>query len=180
VLAEAAGLAPAYWRFVSGPFEKPRIDPATCQPDLRFNISHTRGLAAVAVCLEHEIGVDVEAASRMLSWHEIARLNFAPREIQLLEQMPSEERFRTFLRLWTLKESYIKATGLGLGCRLNSFAFTLDPVQITTDEPGAEIADTWQFFELDPTPNHLLAGAIQQGAGAPLTIQARALAPQDV
>src|SRR6266487_2686855 len=64
LLSWAGDLPPADWRFIVGRWGKPRIAPALGQPRLHFSLSHTRGLAACAVSLDHEIGLDVEASDR--------------------------------------------------------------------------------------------------------------------
>ncbi|MCQ1059980.1 4'-phosphopantetheinyl transferase superfamily protein [Photobacterium sp. ZSDE20] len=48
---------------------------------------------------------------------------FQPQEIKSLMQLGLSDQRRRFFDLWVLKESYIKATGLGLAQSLKSFGF---------------------------------------------------------
>jgi hypothetical protein len=128
-LAEARQPSVA-WKFDAGASGKPEIDRAFQRSRLRFNMSHTTGLVVCAAGLDNEIGVDVEANDHLNSELELAEHFFAPEEISLLRGAIESERRHIFLRIWTLKEAYIKATGLGLACPLNSFAITLDPIGI--------------------------------------------------
>lgn len=81
-----------------------------------FSLSHS-GKYALCAASETEIGADIEAprensaalAERFFTENEAAKVRRA--------EEPDEE----FCRLWVIKESYIKATGEGFACPLNSF-----------------------------------------------------------
>lgn len=90
---------------------------------LRFNLSHTPGLVALAVA-QSDVGIDVEWTQRGGRTVEIAERYFAPRELEELRQLSLEQQRQRFFQLWTLKEAYIKARGLGLAIPLKSFAFS--------------------------------------------------------
>lgn len=87
--------------------------------DVFFNLSHAGQFALCAVGPE-ELGCDIE---RIRPAREgIAQRFFHPEELAFLEAAPdAAEKERRFFRLWTLKESFIKATGKGLSQPLNSF-----------------------------------------------------------
>lgn len=87
-----------------------------------FNLSHSGDwvLCAAAGC---EIGCDVERISDAdLS---VARRFFAPGEYSAIMAAPEAERNALFYRFWTLKESFLKATGYGLHLPLNRFEIGL-------------------------------------------------------
>ena len=177
MLSEATGLPTASWRYVKHELGKPALAPDCAACGLRFNISHTRG---VAVCtLAHdEIGVDVEASDRRVDF-AIADRYFAPEEVQVLRSAPPERTAILFFRFWTLKEAFIKATGEGLQRPLDSFSFALDPVRITfhpqregtprRDDPAA-----WPFFECCAAPTRPIALAVKRPSSQPLRLDARA------
>ena len=168
-LASVDGLPAADWRFVVEKHGKPVIDPALDRPDLRFNLSHTRGFVACAVSLGIPVGIDVEALSRATTGLDIAEQFFSRSELSILRAVDEDQRSTTFLRFWTLKEAFIKATGEGLYRPLESFSFSLDPVSIAFDA-GVDDASSWKFFELRPTPRHLLALALRHSGPWPLTL----------
>jgi 4'-phosphopantetheinyl transferase len=175
-LASVGGLPPADWRFVSEKLGKPRIDPAAGWPELKFNLSHTRGFVACAVTIGSEIGIDVETLSRRKSGLDIAGHFFSPLEVALLRRIEPERQHEAFFRFWTLKEAFIKATGEGLSRALDSFSFALDPVSISfsSDQTDA-MATGWQFIECRPTAQHLLALAIERPEGSPVSLTTRSM-----
>ena len=168
MLSEATGLPAARWRFVTGPFGKPELAEPLPGTRLRFNLSHTRGLAACALAL-HDVGVDVERSDRTVDL-SLADHYFAPEEQRLLKAAPSGERRRLFFQLWTLKEAFIKATGEGLSRPLDSFAFSLAPVRIAFADgdrrAGGEVARDWQFWEWQPAED-CVAALAARAAGTP-------------
>jgi 4'-phosphopantetheinyl transferase len=169
-LASIGGLPPADWRFVVEKLGKPRIDPTLGRPELRFNLSHTRGFVACAVCVGSEIGIDVEALTRRRTGLDIAERFFSPSEVAILRGAPPDQQPDMFFRFWTLKEAFIKATGEGLSRALDSFSFSLDPISISFRPGGADEQTQWQFIEQRPTPRHFLALAVRRPATCPVTL----------
>ncbi len=138
------------------------------------NLSHTDGLVAVALATHGEIGVDVEWHRRPGRTVELAHRYFAPAELDALLQLPevapylgAETRRDRFFRLWTLKEAWIKARGLGLKIPLASFAFRFTPdvnnltscqtIAIATTPAAGDARSGWRFAEAQPGPEHRLA-----------------------
>lgn len=119
-------VAPADWRFVAGAWGKPQVAPPL--PPLVFSLAHTAGLVAVAAAPPHAgpLGLDVEAAGRPVDL-ALARRFFAQSEADALFALPQADRARRFFALWTLKESFLKATGLGLALPLDAFSFAFGP-----------------------------------------------------
>jgi 4'-phosphopantetheinyl transferase len=167
LLSEVGGLPPGAWRFVTGRAGKPEVDPALGLAWLRFNLTHTRSLVACAVAAEDDIGADVEDLGRRPVDPGVAERHFAPEEVALLAGLPPERWQETFLRIWTLKEAFVKATGDGLGLGLHRFAFGLDPLVLRRAPDGI---GTWRFLEWRPTPRHVLALAFRRrGPGGTLS-----------
>jgi 4'-phosphopantetheinyl transferase len=171
LLAAVGGLPAPAWRFAAAASGKPEIDPSLGRPRLRFNLSHTRGLVACAAGLDDDLGIDGEATDRIKDELELAEHFFAADEVSLLRGTAKGERRNTFFRIWTLKEAYIKATGLGLACPLDSFAFGLDPIAIQFRADLADDPAAWQFLQWRPTPLHLVALAVRRVAGPIRLIQ---------
>lgn len=168
LLSSWAGGAPQDWRFSVGEHGKPEVVVAEGAPRLRLNLSHTRGLAAAALTVGGDIGIDVEWLDRKAASPDLAQRFFAPAECDQLARVAPEQAGEAFLTFWTLKESYVKAIGKGLAHALDRFAFTLDPLAIHFDPvPGDDPAD-WLFHRFRPTPRHLMALAFRRtGAGQP-------------
>jgi len=79
-----------------------------------FNISHTQGMVALFFSPCPQIGIDVEIP-RPLDWRELAPGIASPREMAWLTLEATQGRQnRAFFQLWTLKEAWLKALGIGL------------------------------------------------------------------
>jgi 4'-phosphopantetheinyl transferase len=163
--------APTDWRFVANEFGKPEVVRTPGMVPLRFNISHTHGLVAVALALEHDVGVDVEVLDPGRLSLDLAERTFAASEVALVRAAPASELTAALYAIWTLKEAYIKAVGKGLSLPLDSFAFSLDPLAIQFSD-GADLPSTWLLRRLCPTSRHALALAVRHPAPSSVAIDA--------
>ncbi|MBL9100844.1 MAG: 4'-phosphopantetheinyl transferase superfamily protein [Myxococcales bacterium] len=178
-LSRYADLPPAAWRFVANGYGRPDIDPAHGLGDLRFNLSHTDGLVAVAVA-RGEVGVDVEDTWRRSHTDQIAEHFFAAGEVAGLRALPGERQHGRFFDLWTLKEAYIKARGMGLAISLQRFGYDLDTgpaIALTIDPSLGDTPEGWQFYLDAPTDRHRLALAVRFPDGAPPRIAVTRVVP---
>jgi 4'-phosphopantetheinyl transferase len=132
LLSYYADVAPQDWQFDKGEKDKPEVINAPLP--LRFNISHTKNLIVCAVTLNDDIGCDVENTSRSNDVLAIAERYFSTQETTELFTLPKEQQRDRFFDYWTLKESYIKAWGLGLAIPLADFSFAInDTVQMSNE-----------------------------------------------
>ncbi len=139
---------------------KPSVGSPTgaCRP---FNIAHTDGMVLVGTCHAGLIGVDVESLARQPNL-EIASRYFAAEEVEfVMSHASTDDRYLAFLRVWTLKEAYIKAVGGGLSIPLGDFVFhdidTPSP-KITFRKPLMDGASEW-FFHRFELPGGFVAAA---------------------
>ena len=172
VLSRHRPIPPAAWRFETSPHGKPSIAPDQIgSPPLAFSLSHTKGLVACAAIEATEIGVDVESIDRAArDPHEIAARYFSPLEIRELESQPEDGRRARFVEIWTLKESYIKAIGLGLSRPLDSFAFQFGGDRALSFHGSAsDNGSAWQFalFSVGDRCDYRLAVAVRASDGVP-------------
>ena len=119
-------LAPEAWRFQTNPHGKPTVDP-DC--GLRFNLSNSLGLVVCLVAQGAEVGVDAEPIEHAEKVAELAPEVFSPLELAQLEALRGPEKLDRALSLWTLKEAYVKARGVGLSLPLNKFSFLFGGVE---------------------------------------------------
>ncbi len=129
-----------------------------------FNIAHTRGLVLCGLGpAQHWLGVDVEWMDRRTD-PELARRYFAPEEIRQLDATGhTDERRELFLRLWTLKEAFIKAIGTGMYTPLDQFAFedaASNRPRLTVRDPELLRTRRWQFQTFVPRPGFVAAIAV--------------------
>ena len=147
VLGEALGKAPESLQFVCNEWGRPAVLLDSSAAPLHFNLSHTDGLVVCLVSTAHEVGVDTELFSRAPRLLALAPNVFAAKELDDLAALPADAQAQRAVLLWTLKESYIKARGMGLSLPLDGFAFRLADgairleVEPALDDDGAR----WQF-----------------------------------
>ncbi|SAL32849.1 4'-phosphopantetheinyl transferase [Caballeronia udeis] len=161
VLSHYADVSPADWTFSANAFGRPQIAGAQAGKEaLRFNVSHTRGLIALGVTRGRELGVDVEHVSARRIGTGIAEHFFSPREAAALTQVAPERRQERFFEYWTLKESYIKARGMGMSISLDQFSFHFPHPGAVRLEMQPELGDNqarWSFWQYRPARDYLLA-----------------------
>jgi 4'-phosphopantetheinyl transferase len=168
------------WRFSIDANGKPGIDERLGVGEVAFNLSHTRGLVAVALASHGAVGVDVEEIDGAKADFAVAEAHFAPAEVELWRRAPAADRTICFYRLWTLKEAYLKAIGAGLGAPLDSFAFTLEPIRIDLGVGAERDAAQWRFAILPTTGKHVLSIAAGRPSNETVRFNARGLAPADL
>lgn len=157
---------PASWQFVTNTHHRPDIAPEQQHlPPLRFNLTHTNGLIACLVNWEHDAGIDAEEKTRHTGVINIANFAFAPQEIQHLLQTTGEQQKHQFFVYWTLKESYIKARGMGLALPLHLFSFhrsNATSVVVEFADGFGDRSQDWQFLQYHPTDRHILSLAFHR------------------
>jgi len=89
-------------------------------PHINYNISHTDGLVACGIG-DRQLGIDVERIRPFRN--TILRKVFSDAEKRHMDEIPESERSQYFFRVWTLKESYLKASGLGITVPLTTISF---------------------------------------------------------
>ncbi len=108
---------------------------AAHHPQIHFNLSHCEGLA---VCLlsDTECGVDAESIRR---YRERTALRVcSPEEQAMLRNAENPDLL--FTRLWTLKEAYVKAIGIGISYPLREVSFAFQEDRILSSKPEASFA----------------------------------------
>lgn len=101
------------------PYGKPYIKDS----DIHFNLSHSEEKIMCAIS-GNPVGCDVEKITDIEL--EIAKRFFYTTEYSEISRFTQKcHQNEMFFRLWTLKESFMKATGLGMKLPLDSFRIDL-------------------------------------------------------
>lgn len=151
-------------RFAEETYGKPYVvEPESAKQP--FNLAHTDGLVMCGIGSNAHrlVGVDVERLGRRTD-PGLAERYFSQPEIDYLTALDDDVAQRNaFLKIWTLKESFIKAIGTGLQTPLADFAF----VDIDSDTPTVEMLNpslqsdmSWTFFSIQPRPGYVGAIAV--------------------
>lgn len=149
VLAGLLEIPVAGLSFQTGSYGKPRLGSAA---GLHFNLSHSGRWVLLAVD-ERPVGVDIE---RITDPPEVGEVVYSGRERDLLDALPEGDQPRRFFELWTFKESYIKALGLGFSAPLTS-------ITILPGERGAPLIEAdgldtdWVIRHLEIAPGYSAA-----------------------
>jgi 4'-phosphopantetheinyl transferase len=127
--------------FVRSEFGKPVL---TGSPTAHFNLSHSGGRAILAISRDVEVGCDLEQV-RPIDHLELARRYFHAAEVVAIEGTPDvAAQALTFFRIWTLKESFVKALGIGLSIALDRFAVSIaEPSPTLVLRPPGTAAAWW-------------------------------------
>ena len=182
VMSRYAPVAPGDWCFEPDGTGKPRIAHPIVTPALHFNLANTAGCVACGVSVVHElIGVDVERIDRRVDFMAVARRCFSASEADAVQAQPASEQPRRFFEYWTLKESYVKALGVGLALPLDEFSFASDDglrgISIMFDR-RTDDETRWRFALVEGSPVHIVAVGANTG-GAALSLRAAHIVPLD-
>jgi 4'-phosphopantetheinyl transferase len=159
---------PWAWQFFTGTHGRPELVPIPGVPCVSTSVSHTEGMVVIGVTKAGLLGVDVERIDRRRRALEIARRCFDPEEVAALQALPVEMRHGFFAALWSLKESYLKARGVGIwgGIDLGACRFDIrgDAEEQILFHPGRNTHDRagqWRFFLFRPIADYCAAVAVR-------------------
>ena len=140
--------APEAWRFRTNEYGRPMLE----DPDgLYFNLTNHPTMVVCAVARHLDVGVDVEPLDRAADILALAPTVFSPVELRELGSLPEELQRDRALALWTLKEAYIKARGMGLYLALDGFSFRFGEghPEIGFHDGISDDVHRWAFRTLD-------------------------------
>ena len=173
-LSSCANIAPDAWRFVADDNGRPMTVAPGDAPPLSFSVANAHGLVGCAVTLSREVGFDIERLRSDAPEALIARC-LTPYERAALAVLPVDRQPRRLLELWTLKEAYVKARGLGLLLGLDRVEVSIEDGRpsLALDPSVDDDAGFWQLAQWSPTESHVVALCVRRDDNAPLTIDTR-------
>jgi 4'-phosphopantetheinyl transferase len=129
---------------------------------LGFSVSRSAGLALCAVAPGPEIGIDVERIMRGVAEDVVDDRVLSPAEAVVLRALPPGTRERAFFAVWTRKEAYAKARGLGLALPFDRFTVSTDLaapalLAVADDDP-----ERWTLRDLDVGAEYAAALAMER------------------
>ncbi|MFN3649590.1 MAG: 4'-phosphopantetheinyl transferase family protein [Armatimonadota bacterium] len=173
VLSQYADDPPEAWRFTRNRYDRPFVENPSLRGRLYFSLTHTAGLAVTLVSTIEEAGVDSECLGRKVGIHRVARGVFAPSEYADLLALAEEAQRERFLQLWTLKEAYIKARGMGMALPLQRFAYRFEggAVALEVDPEIDPNPAPWRAATFQLGPEHQVALAVRHPEQVPLRLK---------
>jgi 4'-phosphopantetheinyl transferase len=151
---------PRELKFTYSAREKPSLSNASA--DIRFNVSHSGDQALVAVAKGREIGIDIEQIRSNVECEQLAERFFSLAERKFMRDLPDDQKLRTFFRLWTCKEAFLKAHGIGLSRPLSSFDVSLEdgPGLLLRIKGDAGEENRWSLVELESVSRYPAAAVV--------------------
>lgn len=117
---------------------------------IEFNLSHSKDWGLLAIRQFQPVGIDIECFSQR-ELIKLAQHSFSAQEVKQWLQLPEKNRESAFFHIWSQKEAFIKAKGMGLAYPLSSFAVTVQSPagfnHLAADEPE------WQSYSYQPIEN---------------------------
>lgn len=171
---QCPGRPPSAWHFEKDDLGKPYLGKGDGETlAMEFSLSHTRGLVACAIS-PSRVGIDVERTRQNIDYEEIAQSTFSHQEIKALEELPASARRAQVLKLWTLKEAFLKATGRGLSGGLDSMWFDILPSgEVKFSAPRDMDDGCWKFALFTPYVESWIAVAVESPDVPRLFLQGR-------
>jgi 4'-phosphopantetheinyl transferase len=179
ILSLYVPIKPDDWIFKTNQYGRPYINNVQhCAQTIYFNISHTKSLIIIGVTHSSPIGVDVENFNANRDITNISYY-FTQNEQDFIRSLPAQQRQRIFYDYWTLKESYIKARGMGLSIPLDSFSFALENhgLEFNAHPHLDDKPDNWRFWQLQIAPNYVAAICARRRLGAPQNLILKKISP---
>jgi len=155
---------PTRLRFEYSRYGKPALAREWTGTGLRFNLSHSGGLALYAITRGREVGIDLERHRADLADEAIAERFFSRQEVATLRALPPEQRGTAFFAIWTRKEAFLKANGQGLSLPLDQFDVSVtpgEPASVLSTRWDPQEASRWSLQELFPGPGYTAALAVE-------------------
>ncbi len=163
VLAAELGCAPRDVPLAEGLNGKPCLAAPVAAGSPDFNLSHSGGLAVLAISRIGAVGIDVERPERPFDPMDLAASVFCPEELSTLRSLPEAERMDRFLIYWMAKEARMKLTGEGLSLEPRSIALGL-----SDGMPQSVSAPVWPAVDIHVlrVPGRLAICALATARGA--------------
>ena len=91
-------------------------------PDIHFSVSHSEKMV-LAVFADTEVGCDIEYVDSVDL--QLAERFFCQSEYEFIMEHKEQEREKAFYRMWTIKESFMKAVGSGMMLPMDEFCIKI-------------------------------------------------------
>ena len=161
ILQSLMGVPARELQLSAGQFGKPHLALEFHECPLRFNLTHSHGLALYAFSVQREVGIDLE---RIVPGHEAIQdvtQYFSIAERQRIENASGSARTELFYRCWVMKEAYVKARGEGLQIPLSSF----DLPENWADLEGeyTSLSESWTILPFTPGLGYTAAVVAETG-----------------
>ncbi len=166
ILSSYLRMEPSKLCFQYNAYGKPSLSDKFPVDAIHFNVSHSHKIAVFAVARNSNLGIDIEYIRNGMDWETIAEQYFSIPELKRLQSQVPAKRAETFYEIWTCREAYVKAKGLGLSFLELRVEGTINPTvsKVVLDllEKGKSQEDSnWVLHRFQIGPDYLGAVAVE-------------------
>ncbi len=139
---------PEKWAFSREKHGKPYL-VGNGSDELKFNLTHSGNFVCCAVTAAGEVGVDIETTTFIKDVDGVVNRFFAAEEKAFFKTLAEHEKQPYFFRLWTIKEAYVKALGVGMSVPFDSFCINAESISNARLDVRYEFdraSREWHFF----------------------------------
>ena len=167
ILAYYLNIEPQYVQLCYGDYGKPYLERHSAEMALDFNLSHSNDLALYAITRGKSVGIDLEHIREVADIDQVVKKFFAAREQVAFYNLHPHERREAFFKVWTRKEAYLKAIGVGLSEPLYYVEVSVSP----QGQPGlsnvvgnSQAASRWFLQDMASPPGYVATLAVEEKA----------------
>ena len=164
LLSNYLQISPNDLKFKYGDRGKPELTGCKQDTPLKFNLSHSGEYVLYGFTYHHSIGVDLEHIREMPDAVKIAQRFFSDREYRLINSVEDTQKSAVFFKLWTAKEAYLKAIGIGLSGSLANVDITFDCVQsprLLAISGSKTAVTSWSIYSCIPATSYIATIAVK-------------------
>jgi 4'-phosphopantetheinyl transferase len=164
ILGRYLGAEPSRVEFTYGLHGKPSMKALPNGKFLEFNLSHSNNMAVYVFTWDQPVGIDIEYIHSMKGMDDFALQFFTPNECNLVHSLVGYKKQETFFRIWTCKEAFLKANGIGLTVPINQVEVSLTTEgtgKLTSIGGDRERAARWRMETFMPTPGYQASLAVE-------------------
>jgi 4'-phosphopantetheinyl transferase len=153
LLSRYSGIEPEKITYSTNPFGKLFLQPQSVE----FNLTKSYSHIAYAFC-RNSVGIDLEKVRPLENMARLINYSFSIAERNAINQLPSVIQNEAFFHVWTQKEAFIKAQGMGLSIPFQDFSVSVDPSKPAglLDSKDQDIT-SWKIISFAPEPGWRLS-----------------------
>jgi 4'-phosphopantetheinyl transferase len=178
VLARWEKTKPLDLDFLRTKHGQPILNPPS---DTRFNLTNTVGLVACVVSRSRDVGIDAEPLDEGARILGVAQTVFTQAERAALARLSEANRLHRAVELWTYKEAYMKARGLGMSIAPERFAVDYESgaPRLDLHELGDDDEVRWELTTRD-LAGHVIATCIERIGRERCTVAVHSVTPEEL
>ncbi len=126
--------------------------------NIKFNLSHSGDLIIYGISKDFEIGVDIEHIRQESIKEPLETYVLSHSEKTIFDTLESNQKTTAFYRIWTSKEAFVKALGVGLSKNLTEFEVSFaefEKPKILSIDGAITQTNEWSLQRIHPAPHYV-------------------------